>query len=222
MPCGWFLRWLQGRSSPWVPGKFPHFEEPLEMGVEMTAVDFAIRCLVQWSGSGLLNCKWSTQRFYDAFNQERGFLVLSYDIVWRFNQINVNLSSLREACSCFAGSSVFARAEFGNLAGWDLLVSLLQNQTKFWQFGSVWQRYNWLCYWMIRIKHRHQLWSIQQVPVQWFKYVCMMFAKACANIGDAGSAFIAGALQRPFDPFVDVESFDGKSTNSPTAMENRL
>lgn len=112
--------------------------------------------------------------------------------------IYVNLSSLREACSCFAGSSVFARAEFGNLAGWDLLVSLLQNQTKFWPFGSVWQRYNWLCYWMIHIKHRHQLWSIQQVPVQWFKYVCIMFAKACANIGDAGCAFIAGALQRPF------------------------
>ena len=145
--------WWPGRSSPWVPGKFPHFEEALKMGVEMTAVDFAIRCLVQWSGSGLLNCKWSTQRFYDAFSQARWFLVLSYDIVWRFNQINVNLSSLREACSCFVGSSVFARAEFGNLAGWDLLVSLLQNQTKFWPFGSVWQRYNWLFYWMIRISN---------------------------------------------------------------------
>ncbi|CAL1129913.1 unnamed protein product [Cladocopium goreaui] len=49
---------------------------------------------------------------------------------------------------------------------------------------------------MTAVDLRFVVWFNEVEVVQWFKYVCMMFAKACANIGDAGCAFIAGALQR--------------------------
>ena len=68
--------------------EFPdlHFEEPLEMGVEMTAVDLRF---VVWFNEVEVGC-WIASGvpkdfMIDAFSQARWFLVLSYDIVWRFN-----------------------------------------------------------------------------------------------------------------------------------------